>query len=75
MNEGGQKIDRKMFSYKISHGDVTYSTVTVVNNTVCCIFFGSHHKKKAFCNCVYTVVIIFQYIQMSNHHTVHLKPI
>ena len=32
MSEGGQKV--QISSYKISHGDVTYSMVTIVNNTV-----------------------------------------
>ena len=32
MGEGRQKV--QTFSYKISHGDVIYSMVTIVNNTV-----------------------------------------
>ena len=32
MGKGGQKV--KTFSYKISAGDVKYSMVSIVNNTV-----------------------------------------
>lgn len=32
IGEGGPKVSTS--SYKTSHGDVTYSTVTVVNNTL-----------------------------------------
>ena len=40
-------------SYKISHGDVMYNMVTLVNNTVLCIckrkdLKRSHHRKKYF---------------------------
>lgn len=35
MGKGGQKI--QTFGYKICHGDIMYSIVIIINNTVFCI--------------------------------------
>lgn len=52
LSEGNQKVQTS--SYKVSHGDIIYSTVTGVNNTVLHIWTllrgvgleSSHHKRK-----------------------------
>ena len=82
--EGGQKVQSA--SYRISHGGVMYSSVTPVNNTVLHIWKllrvnleSSHHKEENSVIFVWwqmstrLVVMISQYIQISNHSLVHLK--
>ena len=51
LDEGDQKV--QSFSFKISHRDIMYSMVTIVNNTILCLKVAKRatlksypHKKK-----------------------------
>ena len=63
MGKGGQKVHTS----KISHGDVIYRMVTIVNNIVYFIpFYADRRKVDQLCD-------HFAYIQISNHYVVCLK--